>query len=181
MQCAFFFRMCHNAAHFHFFFFFRIILEINYVIKNRNLIFFSFLLMPRNFFVVKEKIRKMAHYSFQKNSGEKLQLFTKRKIMLGDDFEFVQKIERNPWFKDWSYWRNFFLSLWFSFFAKVHVKRRNFWASWYQAVCQLRDGKKNFISRVFSALVLFSSLFTRLRWPLCGPCTRGSLWWSWAG
>jgi hypothetical protein len=28
--------------------------------------------------------------------GEKLQLFTKRKIMLGDDFEFVQKIERNP-------------------------------------------------------------------------------------
>jgi len=36
-------------------------------------------------------------------------------------------------------------------------------------------GKKNFISRVFSALVLFSSLFTRLRWPLCGPCTRGSL------
>jgi hypothetical protein len=58
--------------------------------------FFPFLLMPRNFFVVKEKIRKMAHYSFQKNSGEKLQLFTKRKIMLGDDFEFVQKIERNP-------------------------------------------------------------------------------------
>ena len=52
--------------------------------------------MPRNFFVVKEKIRKMAHYSFQKIVGEKLQLFTKRKIMLGDDFEFVQKIERNP-------------------------------------------------------------------------------------
>jgi len=45
---------------------------------------------------VKEKIRKMAHYSFQKIVGGKLQLFTKRKIMLGDDFEFVQKIERNP-------------------------------------------------------------------------------------
>jgi len=70
--------MCHNAAHFHFFFF-RIILEINYVIKNRNLIFFSFLLMPRNFFVVKEKIRKMAHYSFQKNSGGKITIIYKKK------------------------------------------------------------------------------------------------------
>ena len=180
MQCAFFFRMCHNAAHFHFFFFFRIILEINYVIKNRNLIFFSFLLMPRNFFVVKEKIRKMAHYSFQKIVGGKLQLFTKRKIMLGDDFEFVQKIERNPWFKDWSYWRNFFLSLWFSFFLlKFMLKGEIFGLHDTKQFVNSGMGKKNFISRVFSALVLFSSLFTRLRWPLCGPCTRGSLWGSW--
>jgi len=35
--------------------------------------------MPRNFFVVKEKIRKMAHYSFQKIVGEKITIIYKKK------------------------------------------------------------------------------------------------------
>ena len=53
--------------------------------------------MPRNFFCCERKNKENGTLFIPKNSGgKKLQLFTKRKIMLGDDFEFVQKIERNP-------------------------------------------------------------------------------------
>jgi len=173
MQCAFFFRMCHNAAHFHFFF--RIILEINYVIKNRNLIFFSFLLMPRNFFVVKEKIRKMAHYSFQKIVGKNYNYLQKEKLCLGMILNLFRKLRETLDLKIEATEGIFSCLCDFLFLLKFMLKGEIFGLHDTKQFVNSGMGKKNFISRVFSALVLFSSLFTRLRWPLCGPCTRGSL------
>ena len=163
-------------------FFFRIILEINYVIKNRNLIFFSFLLMPRNFFVVKEKIRKMAHYSFQKNSGGKnYNYLQKEKLCLGIILNLFRKLRETLDLKIEATEGIFSCLCDFLFLLKFMLKGEIFGLHDTKQFVNSGMGKKNFISRVFSALVLFSSLFTRLRWPLCGPCTRGSLWWSWAG
>ena len=49
--------------------------------------------MPRNFFVVKEKIRKMAHYSFQKIVGGKnYNYLQKEKLCLGMILNLFRKL-----------------------------------------------------------------------------------------
>jgi len=61
------------------FFFFRIILEINYVIKNRNLIFFFFFANATKFFCCERKNKENGTLFIPKNSGEKITIIYKKK------------------------------------------------------------------------------------------------------
>ena len=86
--------------------------------------------MPRNFFVVKEKIRKMAHYSFQKIVGGKnYNYLQKEKLWLGMILNLFRKLRETLDLKIEATEGIFSCLCDFLFFAKVHVKRRNFWAS----------------------------------------------------